>query len=151
MKNVKKFDPELIRKKIKYPSPQAYIDEAYRYLANAKERLKEAPIQYNRYQDVKPVQEACGTGYIAVLLAVDGYLLQRGVSADQLPTTTEGYCAAIDKHISVNGKLTNAFFIAHEILHVFGYYRGGSYTEMIKGGFENAKFVIDILAKFVSR
>jgi hypothetical protein len=147
MKNVKKLNPEIIRKRIKFHSPHAYIQEAYRYFANAKERLKDAPIQHNRYQDVKPMREACGTCYLAVLLAIDGYLLRRGVSPDQLPTTTEGYWAAIENHIPINGKLTNAFFIAYENLHIFGYYRGGSSTDMVKAGFQNAKLVIDTLAK----
>lgn len=37
------------------------MKEAQRYLNNAKEILKKAPIEDNRYTDIKYVQEACGT------------------------------------------------------------------------------------------
>lgn len=146
---MKRLRTGLTRKKIKYATPKAYIDEAYRYFANAKDRLREAPVQYNRYQDVKPVREACATCYVAVLLAIDGYLVEHGFSVERLPTSTEGYRRAIQKYISLNGQLTSAFSNAHEVLHIFGYYRGGAVPEMIKAGFQNAKLVIDTLAKSI--
>jgi len=37
--------------------------EAIRYLENAKEILKNAKIEDNRYEDIKPVREAFGTAY----------------------------------------------------------------------------------------
>lgn len=136
---------KLSKMRIKYASPDAYFKEAFRYLENAKLRLRESPIQYNRYQDIKPVREACGTCYLAVLLAVDGYLLQRGVNENNLPSSTKEYWLALEKYIPHNGKLANAFSNAYEVLHIFGYYRGGAVPEMIKAGFQNAKLVIDTL------
>ena len=56
------------------------MKEAIRYLQNAKEILRKAPIEGNRYADVKYVQEACGTAYLAVLKAIDGCLLNKGLS-----------------------------------------------------------------------
>jgi len=49
--------------------------EALRYLQNAKEILKNAPVEDDIYTDTKPVREACGTAYLAVLKAIDEYLL----------------------------------------------------------------------------
>jgi len=41
--------------------------EALRYLENARELLKKSPIEGDRYEDMKYVQEAYGTAYLAVL------------------------------------------------------------------------------------
>lgn len=57
-----------------------------------------------RYQDLKPVREACGTCYLAVLLALDGYFLQRGIDKDKLPVLTEGYEECLRKYLVHNGK-----------------------------------------------
>jgi hypothetical protein len=43
-------------------------------LKDAKEILKKAPIEGKRYADVKYVQEACATAYLAILKEIDGYL-----------------------------------------------------------------------------
>lgn len=53
------------------------MKEALRYLNHAKEILKSAPIEDGPYSDVKPVREACGTAYLAILIAIDEYLLKR--------------------------------------------------------------------------
>ena len=50
------------------------MKEALRYLENAKAILRTAPLQDNTYTDDKPVKEACGTAYLAVLKAIDEYL-----------------------------------------------------------------------------
>jgi hypothetical protein len=52
--------------------------EALRYLKNAEEILKKAPREGNIFADVKYVHEACETAYLAVLKAIDEYLLNRG-------------------------------------------------------------------------
>jgi hypothetical protein len=131
----------------KLHSPQDYHKEAVRYYKNAKDRLKEARIEHNRYQDAKPVQEACGIGYLSVLLALDGYFVSRGVESDKLPTSTEGYWDYFKKYLVHDGKIIDAFSTAYENLHLLGYYRGGLGVEMIKEGFKNAKLVIDTLYK----
>ena len=55
------------------------MKEALRYLKNAREILKAVPVEDNTYTGVKPVQEACGTAYLAVLKAIDQYLIKKGV------------------------------------------------------------------------
>jgi hypothetical protein len=74
------------------------VKEALRYLQNAKEILKKAPIEDGRYADVKYVQEACGTAYLAIIKAIDGYLMNKGLSKKELPKSTEGYRKALQKY-----------------------------------------------------
>lgn len=134
-------------KKAKFKTTQEYYKEALRYYKNARERLKEARVQNDRYQDVKPVRESCATAYLAVLLTLDGYFLERGVDNEKLPDSTEGYWKNLRKYRVHNGKITDAFSIAYENLHLFGYYRGASDTHVVKSGFEKAKLIIDTLGR----
>ena len=113
--------------------------EAIRYLENAKELLSKSPIEDNRYYtDVKYVQEACGTVYLAILKAIDEYLLKRGLTKKELPKSVDGYRRVLQKYIVVhNGKLLKEFEILYEELHIAGYYRGnlqsvGAIKELLK-------------------
>jgi Domain of unknown function (DUF5618) len=99
--------------------------EALRYLENARELLNKSPIEGDRYEDMKYVQEACGTAYLAVLKSIDSYLLKRGVYQKDLPQSVEGYRDMIRKYlIPYNGKLTKEFEKLYKELHIAGYYRG---------------------------
>ncbi|MDR1416043.1 MAG: DUF5618 family protein, partial [Prevotellaceae bacterium] len=53
--------------------------EAIRYMNNAKETLKRAGKENNFYSDKKYVRTACGTAYNGMLIALDTYLLLKGV------------------------------------------------------------------------
>ncbi|MEW6097544.1 MAG: DUF5618 family protein [bacterium] len=145
MGKIKKLRPEKTRKGL--DNPESFFLEAERYYNNAKERLKEAKVEYNCYQDTKPVREACAMAYLSVLAALDGYFVSRGVSLDTLPKTTEGYLASLRKYLVHNGKLQSAFRVSWENLHVFGYYRGASSIDLVKDGFKNAKVILDMLSK----
>jgi uncharacterized protein (UPF0332 family) len=99
--------------------------EALRYLQNAKEILKNAPVEDDIYTDIKPVREACGTAYLAVLKAIDDYLLDRGVGRKSLPRSVDSYREMLKKHLSVHdGKLMRSFERIYDELHIAGYYRG---------------------------
>ncbi len=101
------------------------MKESLRYLENAKELLSKSPIEDDTYLDLKSVQEACGTAYLAVLRAIDASLLQRGMAEKDLPQSVEGYRAAIQKYLApYNGKLTREFEKLYKALHIAGYYRG---------------------------
>lgn len=128
-------------------SPEAFYREALRYYENARKRLRDTRVLHNRYQDPKIVSEACGTCYLAVLLALDGYLLTRGVSPAALPKTTTKYWASIKKRLAHNGRIQDAFNTAWDNLHVGGYYRGFSGVGLVKEGFKNAKWILDTLSK----
>jgi hypothetical protein len=101
------------------------VKEALRYLENAKAILKTASIEDNTYTDGKPVQEACGTAYLAVLKAIDGYLLKKGVDEKELPQSVDGYREMLRKYLMIhNGRLLKEFDKLYKLLHIAGYYRG---------------------------
>ena len=121
------------------------MKEALRYLNNAKEILKKAPIEENRYADVKYVQEACGTAYLAVLKVIDEHLIERGLSKKELPRSTDAYRKALQKYLAVHdGKLLRAFEALYELLHIAGYYRGNLYfVDVVKDAFKAARAFIE--------
>ena len=101
------------------------MKEALRYLETARELLKTAPVEDNTYTDVKPVQEACGTAYLAVLKAIDQYLIKKGVEEKELPQSVDGYREMMRKYLMIhNGKLLKEFEKLYKLLHIAGYYRG---------------------------
>jgi hypothetical protein len=101
------------------------MKEALRYLENAKEILKSVPIEDSIYADIKPVQEACGIAYLAILKAIDAYLLRKGLDERELPQSVEGYRNMIRKYLMIhNGKLIKEFDSLYKLLHIAGYYRG---------------------------
>lgn len=108
--------------------------EALRYLQNARDILKDTPIEDDLYLDKKPVREAFGTAYLAVLEAINEALLLKGVHKKELPKSVDGYMAAIKKHLSVNnGKLLKEFDSLYDSMHIAGYYRGLIYrTDTVK-------------------
>jgi hypothetical protein len=121
------------------------MKEALRYLNNAKEILKSAPVEDGTYTDVKPVREACGTAYLAILMAVDEYLVKRGMSKKELPRSVDAYRKALQKYLAVHdGKLLREFEALYEALHIAGYYRGNLYlVDMIKDALKAAKAFIE--------
>ena len=123
--------------------------EALRYLKNAKEILKTTPVEDDTYINVKPVQEACGTAYLAVLKAIDEYLVSKGLSKKELPKSTEAYREAIKEHLSVhNGKLAREFEKLYDLLHIAGYYRGLLWdTDIVKDAFNKARVFIEKIPK----
>ncbi len=101
------------------------MKEALRYLENAKTILKTASIEDNTYTDGKPVQEACGTAYLAVLKAIDEYLLKKGIEEKELPQSVDGYREMVRKYLMIhNGRLLKEFDKLYKLLHIAGYYRG---------------------------
>ena len=112
------------------------IKEAYRYLLNAKQTISNSPIEYGIYQDTKYVREAAGIAYLTALKAIDGYLIGKGIPADELPDSIEEYRRLVKKKIPLNGILVGALTIVYENLHLFAYYREGRSVNMVKEGFE---------------
>ncbi|MBF0342720.1 MAG: DUF5618 family protein [Nitrospirae bacterium] len=106
--------------------------EALWYLENAREILKGAQIENNIYMDKKPVREAFGTAYLAVLEAVNDPLIKKGLTEKQLPQKIEIYRIALQEHFSVkNGKLLKEFNSLYDSLHIAGYYKGLLYEAHI--------------------
>jgi hypothetical protein len=121
------------------------VKEALRYLNNAKEILKSVPIEDNTYTDVKPVREALGTAYLAVLEAINDYLLKKGVTKKELPKSADAYRSALQRHLVIHdGKLLREFEKLYDMLHIAGYYRGLLYdTVVVKDALKAAKAFIE--------
>jgi hypothetical protein len=121
------------------------VKEPLRYFQNAKEILRKAPIEDGRFADVKHVQEACGGAYLAVLKAIDDYLINKGLSKKELPKSVDGYRKALQKYLAVhNGKLLREFESIYDELHIAGYYRGMLHSvDVVKGAFNTAKEFIE--------
>ena len=121
------------------------MKESLRYLQNAKEILRKAPTEDGRYADAKYVQEACGTAYLAVLKAIDEYLIKKGVDEKELPQSVDGYRDMIRKYAIVHdGKLLKGFEKLYKALHIAGYYRGLlEDVDMVKDALKAAKEFIE--------
>jgi len=122
------------------------MKEALRYLNNAKEILKSIPVEDNTYTDVKPVREALGTAYLAILEAINEYLItKKGLTKKELPKSVDAYRVALQKHIAVhNGKLMREFEMLYDALHIAGYYRGLIYNvDAVKDYLKAAKAFIE--------
>lgn len=124
------------------------IAKARRYLSNAKDTLiKKTVIQHDRYVDSKYVSEASAMGYLAATIAIKGYLLEHGIvdNRRKLPKSYDQYTMFIKK-VPLNGKLMAHYNTVYENLHISGYYEGHCNVKLIKGGFESAKKIIEILS-----
>ena len=119
--------------------------EALRYLNNAKEILKSVPVEDNTYLDIKPVREAFATAYLAVLGAINEYLLKKGLTKEELPKSVDAYRMALQKYLAVHdGKVLREFEKLYDALHIAGYYRGYIYdTRAVKDYLQAAKEFID--------
>ena len=119
--------------------------DAFRYLSNAREILRRTPVEDDTYTDVKPVREAMGTAYLAVLEAINEALTKRGVAKKDLPKSVEAYRAALRRRFAPrNGKLMREFEKLYDALHIAGYYRGLIYdAEMVKDALRAARSFIE--------
>jgi len=121
------------------------MKEALRYLNNAKGILKAVPVEDNMYTDVKPVREAFATAYLAVLEAINEYLMKKGLTKKELPKSVDAYRKALQKYRAIhNGKLMREFEMLYDALHIAGYYRGLIYNvDAVKDYLKAAKAFIE--------
>ena len=119
-----------------------YYSEAVRYMDNAKEYLKNARKEGRYYNDVKYVKTACGTAYSGLLVALDGYLMLKGVKkpTKKQRKSIEFYQENLGK---LDKKMLNHLNSAYQILHLDGYYDGINNVNVIKEGFDEANRIIE--------
>jgi hypothetical protein len=117
-----------------------YHAEALLYMESAEENLKRAGREDNYYNDRKHVRTACGTAYHGVLIALDTYLLLRGVKKSKGRKSIEYYDEQIGK---LNKRMLRHVDNAHEILLLFGYFDGTLDARVVKAGFDEAYMLID--------
>jgi uncharacterized protein (UPF0332 family) len=119
---------------------QKYYPEAIRYMDNAKETLQKAGKEDNHYNDRKYVRTACGTAYNGVLIALDTYLLLKGIKKTKGRKSIEYYQEQIGK---ADKKLLKHLTSVYDTLHLSGYYDGNLNYSVIKIGFDEAYAIID--------
>ena len=119
--------------------------EALKYLNNARGILKTVPLEDDTYTEIKPVREAFGTAYLAVLEAINERLLQQGLTKKELPQSVEAYRKALRKYLAVrDGKLLREFEKLYDLLHIAGYYRGLLYdVKVVKDAIKSAQAFIE--------
>jgi hypothetical protein len=119
---------------------EKYYAEAMRYMNNAKETLKKANKEDAFYHDAKYVRTACGTAYNGVLIALDAYLIMKGVKRPKGRKSIEYYQENIG---AADRKMLNHLNSVYEVLHLAGYYDGIQDARIVKIGFETAYDIID--------
>ena len=122
------------------------MKEALRYLNNAKGILKSAPIEDNIYIDIKPVREALGTAYLAVLEAINEYLVTKvGLTKRELPKSVDAYRNALQKYVAIHdGRITREFERLYDTLHIAGYYRGLlGHVDIVKDAIRAARAFVE--------
>ena len=121
------------------------MKEAIRYLNNAKEILKAAPVEDGTYTDIKPVREAFGVAYLAVLEAINEFLVKKGFTKKDLPKSVDEYRKTLQKYVVVHdGKLLREFEKLYDMLHIAGYYRGLLYdVSVVKDALKAARSFIE--------
>jgi uncharacterized protein (UPF0332 family) len=119
---------------------QQSYSEAIRYMENAKETLKKAGKEDHYYKDRKYVKTACGTAYNGVLIALDAYLLLKGIKKTKGCKSIEYYCKQV---ATLDKKMLRQVNNAYEILHLYGYYDGILDVHVVKSGLEDAFKIIN--------
>ena len=121
---------------------EMYYSEAKRYMENANNFLKNAKKEGKFYRDSKYVKIACGTAYSGVLVALDCFLMLKGVHKPNKKErkSIEYYQKNLGK---VDRKMLDNLNITYKILHLSGYYDGIEDAVIIKRGFDFANKIID--------
>ena len=121
---------------------EKYYGNAMRYMDNAKEYLKNAKKDGNYYRDPKYVKTACATAYSGVLIALDGFLMLKGVEKPKgrARKSIEYYQDNIGK---LDRKMLDYLNSTYEILHLWGYYDGITKASVVKDGFDDAYTIIE--------
>jgi len=113
------------------------VDEAKRYLDNARELLRDkAHKEDGYYQDSKYVKMAGHTAYVGVLVALDGLLGKKGKGRKDVDWYKQ-HLAKLDKRV------LNSFVSAYDILHLSMAYDGIPDAEVAQTGLKRAETIID--------
>ena len=120
-----------------------WYTEANRYMDNAKEALHKSDKEdFGHYKDQKYVKSACGIAYLAVLVALDAWLILKGIPEPSKKTrkTINYYLSQIAE---LDNKMVSFLNTAYDILHLEGYYRGITRIKTIESGFDAAYDIIN--------
>ena len=115
------------------------IQEAKRYMNNAREILREKAIKDDGYyQDSKYVKIAGHTAYTGILVALDDFLGKKTKGRKDVDWYKE-HLSKLDK------KVLNAFLTAYQVLHLDMAYDGAKSAKLASTGLEEAENIINWL------
>ena len=128
---------------------EKYYIEATRYMDNAREFLKSAKKEGKFYHDPKYVKIACGTAYSGMLVALDCFLILKGIHKPKgkLRKSIEYYQENITR---IDKKMLDYVNNAYKILHLYGYYDGVEDVIVVKRGFDLANTIIEKIKPRIS-
>jgi hypothetical protein len=113
------------------------ITEARRYIANAKDILRDKAVKEDGlYQDAKYVKMAGNTAYKGVLVALDDMLGKKTKGRKDVDWY-KAHLAKIDK------KVLSSFIGVYDTLHLSMSYDGNPVAEVAAGGLKHAEYIID--------
>ena len=113
------------------------IEEAKRYVANAKQLLSDkAGKEEVRYQDRKYVRMASHAAYMGVLIALDALIAEK-IKGRKAVKWYQEHLAAIDK------KLLGRFNDAYDTLHLALAYDGNLDATVVSAGMKQAEDIIN--------
>jgi len=113
------------------------VEEARRYISNAKDILKEkAKKEDGYYQDKKYIRMAGNTAYNGVLEALDALIIEKLKGRKSVSWYKE-------KLSKLDKKVLNAFISAYDILHLSMGYDGIPSAKIANTGLEYAEQIID--------
>ncbi|GAB3923188.1 DUF5618 family protein [Larkinella terrae] len=121
------------------------VQEAKRYLDNARQILREKGLKENGYyQDRKYVRMAGNTVYNGILVALDS-LLEEKTKGRKDATWYKARLARLDKNI------LNSFVSAYDTLHLALGYDGNLNAKVATAGLENAENIINWVEQRIGR
>jgi hypothetical protein len=122
----------------------ADITEAYRYLDNAKEILRDkARKEEGHYQDPKYVKMAGHTAYTGLLLALDAYLDPTNIKRKKKERRDVSWYK--QKLSELDKKILTIFNSAYFTLHLAMGYDGNPNAAVVKGGLDDAELLLEWL------
>ena len=124
------------------------IDEARRYVENARKTLKEngeLDVELNRYEDDKYVRAAGNYLWLGVLMALDAVFHVREDRRTRVDI--KDYREAIGKR---DKKLLALVNDGYEVMHLYMNYDGNQSKDVSDGGFRLANNIIDRCAAMVN-
>ena len=119
--------------------------EAMRYIENARLQLNQAGKEDKFYIDEKYVKSASGIAYSGMLKALDFLFDVKGVPKRKGRKSIEYYKSVLS---GMDKKLLKHLNNGYEVLHLYGYYDGGSRIDSIEIGFDDAISIIEALKPY---
>jgi hypothetical protein len=116
------------------------IDEAQRYVANAKAILAEQKIEGNYYTDPKYIRMAGNTLWNGVLIALEAVF---EVQKDKKKGVRPDFNDYKNKASKIDRKFATLLHNAYDTIHKSLGYDGNLNVTIVKSGFSEAKEIID--------